>query len=258
MVSLPESIRKNLSTHIVGRNILYFPSVTSTNDVAKEIARKQVIEGTVVIADEQTAGKGRLNRTWTSPEGVIAYSAILNPSVAQLPLMIMIASLSVVHAIRNITGIKARIKWPNDVQIDGKKVCGILIENSLRGGKVEYSVIGIGINANVNTVEYPEIAETATSLSFISGREIPKVDLIQGLMIELDKLYLSMHNSKSIFEEWRDNLVTIGQYVRAVSGDTVYEGTAESVKPDGSLLIKQAGGNIIQVVQGDVTLKHKT
>lgn len=255
MVLPPESIKSGLNTHIIGREILFYPSVTSTNDVAQEKARHRLPEGTVVIASTQTAGKGRLKRKWNSPEGTLAYSVILYPSVSRLPSLIMIASLSVVYAIKAITGIQAQIKWPNDVLIDGKKVCGILIENRLKGNNVDYAVIGIGINANVNPAAYPEIAATATSLSIETGREIALVPLIQQLLIEMDKLYSPVLNEKKIFEEWRDNLITLGKNVRATSGDIVINGIAESVDADGSLLVRQPDGNIIPVFQGDVTLK---
>jgi BirA family biotin operon repressor/biotin-[acetyl-CoA-carboxylase] ligase len=256
MVLPPEFIKNNLSTRIIGREILYFPSVTSTNDIAKEKARQHITEGTVVIADRQTAGKGRLNRTWTSPEGVLAYSVILYPSISQLPCLIMIASLSVVRAIKIITGIQAQIKWPNDILINGKKACGILIENSVCGHKVDYAVVGIGVNANVNLEIYSEITATATSLLRESGHSIELIPLIKQLLIELDKLYLSIADNKSVFEEWRDNLITLGKKVRATSGDRVYEGIAESVESDGSLILRQSDGTRTQISQGDVTLRQ--
>jgi BirA family biotin operon repressor/biotin-[acetyl-CoA-carboxylase] ligase len=251
----PEAITNNLGTRFIGQRVLYFPSVTSTNDVAKQEARRRAAEGTVVIADEQTAGKGRLGRIWTSPEGTLAYSVILYPEIIQLPYLIMVASLSVVYAIQEITGLKAQIKWPNDVQINGKKVCGILIENSLRGNAVDYAVIGIGVNVNLNLEAYPEIATTATSLSGESGREFSLLSMVRQLLVELDKLYLTLSNSDAIFEEWRNNLATLGQKVKATSGDTVYEGTAESVERDGSLVLRQSDGTRARISQGDVTLR---
>jgi BirA family biotin operon repressor/biotin-[acetyl-CoA-carboxylase] ligase len=251
----PEAITNNLGTRFIGQRVLYFPSVTSTNDVAKREARRRAAEGTVVIADEQTAGKGRLGRIWTSPEGTLAYSVILYPEIIQLPYLIMVASLSVVHAIQEITGLKAQIKWPNDVQINGKKVCGILIENSLRGNAVDYAIVGIGVNVNLNLAAYPEIATTATSLSGESGREFSILSMVRQLLVELDKLYLALSNSDAIFEEWRNNLITLGQNVRATSGETVYEGVAESVERDGGLVLCQSDGTRTRISQGDVTLR---
>ncbi len=250
----PEIVANNLNTKIVGRNILYFPSVTSTNDIAKEKARLKAPEGTVIIAGEQTAGKGRLGRVWTSPKGTLAYSVVLYPSIKQLPFLIMIASVSVVRAIKSITGIASEIKWPNDVLINGKKVCGILIENSLRGNKVDYSVIGIGLNVSTNLKDNPELSNAA-NLVEESGHGVDSPSLICRLLTEIDNLYVGLSDGRAVFHEWRDNLVTLGRQVRAVSGDVVYEGIAESLGFDGSLFIRQKDGKLVQVTQGDVTLR---
>lgn len=255
MTITPEVIGKNITTQIIGRNILHFPSVSSTNEIAKEIARHRISEGTVVVADKQTAGRGRANRSWISPEGVTACSVILYPAASQLPYLIMIASLSVIRAVKKITGIEAQIKWPNDIQIDGKKISGILIENKLQSKNIVYSVIGIGINTNFNPVQYPDIMEKATSLSVVLGRDVPQVHLLQQLIIELDKLYCSLGDGKMVFEEWRSNLVTLGQHVRATSGDVVTEGIAETVDSDGTLLIRESEGVLTRVSHGDVTLR---
>ena len=250
-----ESITQNLGTRIIGQRVLYLSSVTSTNDIAKQEAQQKATEGTIIVASEQTAGKGRMKRVWASPRGTLAYSVILYPSITQLPYLTMIASLSVIQAIREITGLKAGIKWPNDIQINGKKVCGILIENSTRGNAVDYAVIGIGVNVNLNPAEYPEIAETATSLSNELTREIALTPLIRQLLVKMDTLYESLNNKNTIFREWRDNLTTLGQYVRVTSGETIYDGTAEFVEWDGSLVLRQSDGTQIRIHQGDVTLR---
>jgi len=155
----------NLNTKFIGQRILYYDSVTSTNDIAKQNALNRSVEGTVVISQEQTAGKGRLNRTWRTPKGTLALSIILYPKTDHLPLLIMIASVAVVRSIKKLTGLTAEIKWPNDVLIKGKKVCGILIENKLKGDNVEYSVIGIGLNVNLKSSTISGFAPEATSLS---------------------------------------------------------------------------------------------
>ncbi len=250
------AITENLGTRIIGKRVLYFPSVTSTNDVAKEEANRKTVEGTVIVAGEQTAGKGRLKRVWTSPKGTLACSIILYPNIKQLSSLIMIASLSVVYAIREVTGLKAQIKWPNDVQINGKKVCGILIENTLRGKTITCSVIGIGLNVNFELSSYPEFVENATSLSHELGRKVSLLVMMRKLLVEMDALYLTPSDSDAIFKEWRDNLVTLGQKVRATSDNTISEGFAESVESDGSLLIRQSDGTLNRISQGDVTLRY--
>ena len=145
----PVSITRNLTTRFIGQRVLYYPQVTSTMDVARQEAQQGAAEGTVIIAAEQTAGKGRMRRLWLTPGGNIALSIILYPEVSQLPSLIMLASLAAVHSIEKITGLEPQIKWPNDVLVNGKKVCGILVESGVRKKSVTYSIIGIGINVNL-------------------------------------------------------------------------------------------------------------
>ena len=126
------AISQDLKTGIIGSRILYYPTLSSTMDAGREAARNGTPEGTVIIAGEQTAGRGRLKRSWLAPSGNIALSVILYPRLSELPEMIMLASLAVTHGIEAVTGIKPQIKWPNDILIEGKKVCGILIESDAR------------------------------------------------------------------------------------------------------------------------------
>jgi BirA family biotin operon repressor/biotin-[acetyl-CoA-carboxylase] ligase len=130
-------ITNNLNTRFVGQRVIYYPSVASTMEVAKREAQKGAAEGTIIIAGEQTAGKGRRERLWLSPKGSIALSVIFYPDIVYLPSIVMLASLAVVHAIEAATGLKAQVKWPNDVLVHGKKVCGILVESELRRNNVD-------------------------------------------------------------------------------------------------------------------------
>jgi BirA family biotin operon repressor/biotin-[acetyl-CoA-carboxylase] ligase len=250
-----ESIISNLETRFVGRRIIYHSRVTSTNELAKQEAQQGAADGTVVIADEQVAGKGRLKRVWLSPKGSIALSVILYPSVVYLPSLIMVASLAVSHSIEAVTGLKTQLKWPNDVLINGRKVTGILIENSVRGDIVDYAVIGIGVNVNLGPSDFTEILPTATSLSGELGRDVSRLDLVRCLLSEIEKLYLALPTGGSVYQEWRDSLVTLGRKVHIKSGDTSHEGIAESVSSDGSLLLRYPDGSLIKIVDGDVTLR---
>jgi len=250
----PAAITNNLDTRFIGQRVIYYPRLTSTMDVAKREAQQGAIEGTVVIAGEQTAGRGRIKRPWLSPKGSIALSIILYPSLAYLPSLIMVASLAVVRCIDKVTGLKSQIKWPNDVLVNDKKVCGILIESDVRGNTVDYAIIGIGINANLRLSDFPEIPPTATSLSHELGRKVSRLDIIQCLLAETERLYLALPAGESVYQEWRDNLATLGKRVRAKSGETTYEGVAESVASDGSLLLRQSDGSLTKIVAGDVTL----
>ena len=252
----PASITDNLETRFVGQRVVYYPSLTSTMEVAKREAQRGIAEGTVIIADEQTAGKGRKKRIWLSPRGSIALSIILYPSIVHLPSLIMLASLAVVYSIEGVSGLKPQLKWPNDVLINGRKVCGILIENGVRGRKVDYSIVGIGINVNLWLADFPEISPIATSLSAELGREIPQTDLIRRLLVEVERLYLGLSSGEAIFQQWRDKLVTLGMRVRVSWGETRYEGIAESVGRDGSLLLRCSDGSLTKIVAGDVTLRN--
>ncbi len=251
-----EIITEGLETRVIGKTVVYYSSVTSTNDIAREQAKRGAEEGAVVIADEQIAGKGRLKRNWMTPAGNIALSVILYPEISMLPSLIMVASLAAVRGIEEATGLKPGIKWPNDILIDGKKVCGILIENDLQRKKVKHSIIGIGININVKPEDITDIRYPVTSLTAESGRDVSRADVIRCLLVEMEKLYLTLSEGGSVFEEWRDNLITLGKKVRVTWGETVYEGVAESVATDGSLIIRTEDGKLIPVVAGDVSLSH--
>jgi len=251
----PASITSNLGTHFIGQKVICYPSLTSTMAAAKREVQRGAVEGTVVIADEQTAGRGRIKRVWLSPKGSIALSIVLYPSVVNLPSLIMLASLAVVHSIETVTGLRSRIKWPNDVLANDRKVCGILIESSVRGNIVDYAIIGIGVNVNLRLSDFPEIPATATSLSDELGRDVPRLRIIRRLLVEMERLYLALQAGGSIYEEWRDSLVTLGRKVKVKSGKTVYEGVAESVARDGSLLLRHSDGNLSKIVAGDATLR---
>lgn len=250
-----KSITRELKTRCIGREVLYFPGLPSTMDTARNEALKGAEEGTVVIAGEQTGGRGRLKRVWLAPEGNIALSVILHPDIKALPCLVMIASLAVVQSIESVAGVKADIKWPNDVLIGGKKVGGILIENEVRGNRVAFSIVGIGINIDLTATDYKEIADTATSLKKESGKDNLQLKIIRSLLTEFDKLYLQLPDRKEIYEAWRDRLATLGKKVRAQSGSRVIEGTAESVDEEGTLTIRGKDGKLTKVVAGDVTLR---
>jgi BirA family biotin operon repressor/biotin-[acetyl-CoA-carboxylase] ligase len=248
-------ITRGLNTSFIGQEVSCYPSLPSTNDMAKGQARQGAKEGTVIIAEEQTAGRGRLGRGWLSPRGSIALSIVLYPPLTYLPSLIMVASLAVASAIEQVTGLKAQLKWPNDVLINDKKVCGILVESDVKGNKVDYAVIGIGLNVNINPPQFPQIAPLATSLSQELGRDIPRRELIRSLLMEAERLYLALPGDW-VFRQWRDRLSTLGKRVRVGSGEATYTGIAESVANDGSLLLRQPDGNLVKIVAGDVTLSR--
>ena len=251
----PAAITANLGTRFIGQRVIYYPHLPSTMDEARRQAQEGASAGTIIVAEEQTAGRGRIKRAWLSPRGSIALSIILYPEVGYLSSLIMVASLGVAHAVEKVTGLKAQIKWPNDVLINGKKVCGILVESEVKGKRVDYAILGIGINVNIKLSDFPEIQPLATSLSHELGKEVSRLEVLRCLLAEIEKLYLALPSGDSVYREWRDNLVTLGKKVQVRSGETTHEGIAESVASDGSLLLRQPDGSLTKVVAGDVTLR---
>jgi BirA family biotin operon repressor/biotin-[acetyl-CoA-carboxylase] ligase len=249
------SISRELATDFIGQNLLYFASVTSTNDIARQQAMGKSPEGTAVIAERQTSGRGRLKREWVSPEGNIAVTVVLYPDRKNLYFLTMLAALAVQRGIEKTTGVKCQLKWPNDVLVNGKKVCGILLESKASVESVDYALVGIGINVNMKIADHPEIAAIATSLALETGSEVSRTELLRNLFIEMEKLYLRLRAGESILAEWRDQLVTLGKKVFVRSGDEAFEGTAESVADDGSLLLRCVDGKLLKFNAGDVTLK---
>jgi len=251
----PASITSGLQTRFIGQRTIYYPTLTSTMEAARQEAEQGAGEGTVIIADQQTAGRGRLQRLWVSPKGNIALSIILRPSIARLPSLIMVASLAVLHSIEAVTGLKSQLKWPNDVLIKNKKVCGILIESKVQPNTVDYSIVGIGVNVNLKLTDFPDISSIATSLSDELGREVSRLSLIRHLLVEIERLYLALLAGESIYQEWQSSLITLGKMVRVTSGETIQEGIAESVARDGSLLLRHLDGSLTKILAGDVTLR---
>jgi len=247
-------IEAKLNTELIGKQLHYYRSITSTMDVARLLARSGALEGTVVITDEQQSGRGRLNRTWISPGGVLAFSVILYPSLQMLPNLIMIASVAVSQTIAEQFHLNARIKWPNDVLIEGKKVCGILIESELKGNVVNFSSIGIGINVNYNPIGHPLIGQAATCLSHECGYDVNKDDVACAVFQKFDELYLKVRAGGSVFEDWRDSMKIIGKAIRVKTGRTVVEGVVAEVTTTGNLLLRQNDDTMYEVIVGDVTV----
>ncbi len=253
MHDILDYLENNLTTGFVGRKLHYLAITSSTQDVAKDMADRGAPEGTAVIAGKQQSGRGRLGRSWLSPEGGLATSIILRPTMSVLPLLPAISALAVFRTIK-ATGIEAGIKWPNDILIGGRKVCGILIEHTLVNGVVSYSVIGIGININFDTGLYPEIAGFATSLSVELGHELPVGQVALRLYTELEALYLRSNKPDLILSEWAANMITIGRHVKVQSGNNTIVGTAESINGSGHLILRLDDGSTQEIVAGDVSL----
>lgn len=221
--------------------------VSSTNDIAKELASDGCDEGTVVIAGIQTSGRGRLSRRWISPQGGLWFSIILRPQMlpGDFNLLNVLASVSICKVIRNKFNINAEIKWPNDILIEEKKVCGILIENSVTSGQSEYSVIGIGINTNIDNSYFSEELN-ATSLNSEVNREIDNENLLKHILsgIKLSYDNLKRGETASLLNEWKEMNCLIGKMVKAYDESKVIVGKAIAVDDSGNLVVNTKNGDI--------------
>ncbi|MCX6007265.1 MAG: biotin--[acetyl-CoA-carboxylase] ligase [Chloroflexi bacterium] len=245
-------LEQNLKTRYMGRVAHFLPITTSTMDEARKLAEQGSPNGAAVIAGKQETGRGRMGRSWLSPEGGLATSIVLRPPANALHLLPAIASVAVYNAIGGM-GVTASIKWPNDVLISGKKVCGILIENGFSAGNLVYSIVGIGINVNFETTRFPEIAGIATSLSVELGKEVSIPEVALNLYSEMEKLYDRIGEPDFIMSEWTRHMGTIGRRVSVNTGSGTLEGIAESVNPGGNLVLRLDDGSIREVVAGDVS-----
>jgi BirA family biotin operon repressor/biotin-[acetyl-CoA-carboxylase] ligase len=250
----------NLITEWLGHSYYYWPTVGSTMEAARELAEGGAVEGTIVIADEQTAGRGRLDRTWWAVRGTsLLFTLILRPSLVprRAQRLTMICSLAVCDAIEAATGLAVQIKWPNDVLLREHKVCGILTELGLSGQELAYALVGVGINVNVDFATAPPLMVPATSLMAEAGRPLSRVDLLNRVLASLERRYEALQAGRSFHDEWAGRLATIGRDVGASAGKERWEGTALGVDQDGALLIRLHDGTVQRVLAADVTLRDE-
>lgn len=258
---LPQEIQRGLSTNYVGKEIYYFPELKSTNIRAKEKAlhgAEEISEGTLIVAERQSAGKGRLGREWFSPVGGIWFSVILYPqlSPSYISRITLMTAVAVVKSIKICTQIKSQIKWPNDILINEKKVCGILTEMSAELDIINWVVVGIGINVNIEHREFPEdIQENTISLKETSGKEISRVKLAQTFLQEFEKYYeiLKRREFSSILKEWKLYSHTLGKKIRVDIGERIITGEAVDINEEGSLILKKEDGELLEIISGTIT-----
>lgn len=257
---LPLQIRAQLRTRWLGREIIYLQSTASTNDVAREAAIDDKPEGIVVLAEQQTQGRGRLGRTWVAPAGSsILMSLLLRPTFppSQIFSLTMLAGSAVSASIEELTCLRCGLKWPNDLLIDNRKAGGILTEASLNSNGIDFAVVGLGLNVNLDFADEPMLADIATSLSLQLRREVPRAALAQSILEEIENRYDAVQRGQyqAIFEEWRTRLVTLGQEVTVTDGQWSETGVAHDVDLDGTLLLRCGDGSILRVITGDVSLR---
>jgi BirA family biotin operon repressor/biotin-[acetyl-CoA-carboxylase] ligase len=242
-----------LRTEEIGRRITSLATTPSTMDVARDEAVAGVPHGAVVIAEEQTAGRGRFGRRWVSPAGKNLYlTLILRPDAGRLRALSMVVPLAVCRAVEALTPLRPVIKWPNDVLVSGRKLAGVLIQGESSGAEPIYALAGIGLNVN-DPIDDPEIAGIATSLSRELGEEIRRETALAALLNELEDAYNAPPDD--VYTGWRSRSATLGQFVRLTFRDEVYEGTAEDVDNEGSLILRLADGTLKTFEAGEVTLR---
>jgi len=251
-------IKRGLKTKTIGRGLLLLSKVDSTNILAMELASKGSPEGTVVTAEMQSGGKGRLGRTWISPKGNLYLSVILRPMIPvhKAPLITMMGAIAVASAIRMVCQVAALIKWPNDILISGKKVSGLLTEMSAEQDRIRHIVLGIGVNVNMELEALPpEVRVLSTSLAAEAGGRINRILLLQELMRSLDHWYqVFLSNSPEVLREWQKLNMTVGRRILVTGAGETLEGQAQGIDDDGRLIIRLNDESIRFVAAGDVSI----
>ncbi len=257
---LPAEIRRGLNTRILGREIHHFESVTSTQDVARRLAAQGAVEGTVVVAESQTAGRGRRGRDWHSPPGAgLWLSVVLRPDLlpAQVPLLTLAAGVAAARAITEAAGVSPGLKWPNDLLVDDRKVGGILAEMSGQQDGIDHVILGVGINVGAGPDLFPpELRDRAVSLARCAAREVSRIDLCRWLLVALEEVYLRLAagESAAVLEEWRRASITLGRRVAVILPAETVVGQALDLSPDGGLVLALPGGGTRTFLAGEVSL----
>lgn len=262
-IPYPEEIREGLVARIFGQRVYYYNSIPSTNVQARELAQKGAPEGTLVVAEEQTGGKGRLGRSWHSPGGKgLWFSLIFRPQTipAQAAQLTILAAVAMAEAIRKETGLPAGIKWPNDLLLDGKKICGILTEMSAEMERVNHLVLGAGINVDQSEEDFPEeLKDTATSLLLALNRPVPRVKLLQSILASIEAWYdrWLTEGFTPVLGRWKDFSVTLRRPVRIHTFNGSWDGWAEDVDEEGALILQMPDLSRKRIISGEVSLRSE-
>ena len=258
-IDFVKNVHKQLQKANIGllQTVLAFDKLPSTNKKAKELAQDGYEEGTIVIAQKQTHGRGRFTRKWESPSGGLYLSFILRPNIRpeQASLLPLMAAVAVRETVAQL-GLSPSIKWPNDVHIDTKKIAGILLESEQNNKKLEYVILGIGINVNIDKHQFPpEIRAVSTSLSEELGYSVEYYPFLIRLLADLDKYYRFFveGNIATITSEWKQHTDTLGKVILITRPDKIIQGTAIDITDSGFLLIKTDKGNQQIITSGDCT-----
>lgn len=253
----PQNIYRNLKTKFIGKNVLHFETIDSTNDYAKKIGN-ELRDGSVIISEEQTKGKGRLGRVWESKAGEgIWMSIILKPNIIpnKAPFITLIAGASIVKAL-NILGVDAKIKWPNDITINNKKLSGILTELSAEIERVNYIVVGIGMNVKDTDFE-EELKDKATSL-YKENYNVSRIDIVKEILCRFEKLYLDYiekDDKKEVLDICRQYSAIINKEIYVIKNDQKELVDCIGINEEGNLIIKNKDGNLEEIMSGEVSIR---
>ncbi len=259
-MNLRPSSSDPIDLHSLGRGPLrsavkYFPECESTNDEVRKLADAGEPEGALVVADFQTAGRGRMGRVWQAPRGSsLLFSLLLRPPIepGRALQAVMAASLGAAEGIRRACDLPACLKWPNDILIRGKKAGGILCELGLEGVTLKYVIVGVGLNVNFDPRTVEGIPPEATSIQRELGRPQPRGSLLRAVLEEIEPRYRAVCRGESLREEWARALETIGRRVRVTLPDGEIDGTAESVDDSGALVLRLDDSSLRTILAGDV------
>ena len=258
-----DELRTLRKDKLIGREIVFFPAIDSTNRMALDLARQGTREGTVVMADSQSRGRGRRGRAWESPAGVNVYASIvLKPPIpaSAAPQLTLLAGVAAARALAGVSGLDASIKWPNDIFVSGRKLAGILSEMEAEGADTRFIILGIGVNVNWREEELPhDLRETATSLCVEKGGEVSRAAVAAGLFQELEEVYFRFKQegfSRRLQEEWNRLSWINGKRVAIMGPDGEVSGQALGLDLDGALLLVDEQGQTRRFLAGDVSLRR--
>lgn len=244
----------------IGQKTYRYEMVDSTNTMAKRLAAEGAEEGTVVIAETQRKGRGRLGRKWESPKGGLWFSLILRPKThpSKLSLITFMSSVAVAKALQEMYGLAVQVKWPNDVLVGNKKVCGILTEANVKGEVVNFVVVGIGINVNIDLHSFPQnLRESAISLKILLQKTVDKEKLLQLLFKKFKHYYGLFQREKYhvLLAEWKELAAFLGKPVEIASLGERFVGKAVDVDENGALIIELENGSLRKIFSGDISLR---
>ena len=255
-----ESLKEQITSKEIGCEVIYQEEVTSTNTIVKELAKEQKPSGTLVVTDFQSQGKGRRGRAWVAPKGKdIFMSLLLRPDISptKAAMLTLVMGLSVSQAVNECLGVDSQIKWPNDVVVGGKKICGILTEMSAKTGDVDYVVIGTGINCNTKEFDEAGLVD-ATSLAVVIGEEIGRETLLAKVLAIFEENYNEFLKSKdmtNLLDKYNALLANNNREVKIIEDGKDWSGMAKGINEKGELLVEDKSGEIKTVFTGEVSVR---